>query len=748
MDTLLFSLQSLTAGDLPNVGAKSACIGELHRLGLATPAGYALGTAAFARHLDQAGVRVEPGSATHARRRILETPLCDEIGAALTEVARKLPGGIAVRSSLFPFEDDPRHSCAGLFESHLNLTTPRAVSDAVRSCFASAFSPEALAYYDRHGLDVSRARMAVSLQETVLAEASATVFSRDPITMNPDVMHIDAAHGFGGVTNSGLVESDSCLVAKQPDPRIIARRKGLKLKRLRVDDAGGLVLVPNTAIGFAIDDAVLLRIAADVQRCEAARGCAVDVELAVTRDGEVVYLQLRAQAQIASVAPTAAVDVGAGILVADGTSVAFGVGAGRLTEYSRSTRAAAGTVVIAEEVAVADVPKLGAASALVVRHLPPTSHPAIHLREVGVPTLAVGSHLSTVVELCGQNVTVDCSQEQGALYDSGARVVPQLSSGRLPVPEVEMCLIASYPSVGWLDFLPSSSIDGVHVRGESIIYDDVRVHPLALVAYDEHQLDGQMRALVERKVAGYPGGQSFYVAKFAERLGTMRCSVPSHQAVTLRLSDLQASDYRQLVGGALFESEENNPMLGLRGAARLIHRRFILQLRLELEGVRRARESVGGAYQVLVPMVRDRAELAVVREVMGEVGLDVPLGTMVETVAAVLQAQELAELVDFFVVGPADLAQAVNSADRDHNEVQQYADPRNLATMRAMELLLDRLEASDKSVYVPASHYVELRERCGDRLSHKLRVFTWPDRYLAVATQLEAECGRRERAAV
>src|SRR5690606_32345530 len=139
----------------------------------------------------------------------------------------------------------------------------------------------------------------------------------------------------------------------------------------------------------------------------------------------------------------------------------------------------------------------------------------------------------------------------------------------------------------------------VHVRGESVIYDDVRVHPQALIDYDADRLDGRMRALVERKMAGYPTAGAFYEAKFAERLAIMRCMLSNDQIVTLRLTDLQSSDYRDLVGGEQYEARENNPMLGLRGTARHLHPNHLPQLRMELAGLAQAERARGGRFQVL-----------------------------------------------------------------------------------------------------------------------------------------------------
>jgi phosphoenolpyruvate synthase/pyruvate phosphate dikinase len=186
------------------------------------------------------------------------------------------------------------------------------------------------------------------------------------------------------------------------------------------------------------------------------------------------------------------------------------------------------------------VPKVSRANGLVVRYLPPTSHPAIHLREIGVPTLAVGELLFEVSANEGAEVTLDAAAERGGVY-AGALAVhgEHLSARALPRTRAGIHVLAPYPSPLWSAFLRDSDVEGVHVRGESINNDDVRTHPLALLAYDDDTVDGGDRYLIERRVAGYADGASFYVAKFAERLALIRATMRPDQCLTLRLTDLQ-----------------------------------------------------------------------------------------------------------------------------------------------------------------------------------------------------------------
>ncbi|NUO54296.1 MAG: hypothetical protein HOV80_36085 [Polyangiaceae bacterium] len=732
----LVPLARSTSGDLPRIGGKNYGLGLLARLGLRTPDGFALTTDAFEAHLKSCEIDGDAlASPDDCRARILEAPLGTATRDALAEARALIDGGatgIAVRSSLYPFEDDPRHACAGLFVSRLNLRAEDEVEAALKACFASLFTESTLAYFERNQLDIGRARMSVSLQATVNAAASATVFTQDPLTMNPRLLYVDAAHGFGGVTNSALVETDGFFIEKDDTVRIVARRKGTKRRRLRLGKAGGLDLVPNTSMGFALDDDTLLRIAEDARKIEVFRRGPQDIELAVTPDGDIVYLQVRAQRPCFRGVVELSVDAAGAPPIARGTAVVFGAASAPIREHHDTSRNA-DAILVAEKLEVRDVPKLYGAKGLVVRYLPPTSHPAIHLREMGVPTLAVGDSLPDVIDRQGELATLDASSERGALYAGEFAVrEDRLPVEALPRTAAGIHVLTPYPSPEWSAFLRDSSVEGIHIRGESINNDDVRTHPLALLAYDDDRVDGGDRYLIERRIAGYEDGASFYVAKFAERLTLMRATMRPDQCLTLRLTDLQTPDYRALIGGARFEGDEQNPALGFRGAARLLHPRFVRVLELELEALRVARERSGGRYQLLVPIVRAPEELERIRELMARHDLDIPLGMMVETPAAIFLARRFAALADFLVVGAGDLAQLVNSADRTHEDLRAFADPSGEATRAAIALFLRALHGSNKEVYLPDALYKSLAgsDLVGDL---QLKVITWPDRLLRTA---------------
>lgn len=732
----LLPLATLTPADLPAVGAKNLSLGLLGGLGLATPPGFALSTAAFVQHLSDAGVAldtVDEGSASEARRRVLETPLGATAREALREAAEALLGAgqsVAARSSLFPFEDDPRHACAGLFVSRLNLASVEATSAAAVECFASLFYESTLAYFRFHKLDLGLARMSVGLQATIDAAASATVFSQDPITRNERILYLDAAHGFGGVTNSALVETDSFFLEKGEVPRVISRRKGTKRRRLVRRAQGGLDLTPNTSMGFALEDETLLRIARDVTRIEGALGAPQDVELAVTLQGDIIYLQTRGVLAAPRTVTDIRVEADGRAPLAVGGAVVFGAASAPLKIHHDTSRNA-DAIILKAELAVRDVPKMYGARGLIVRDIPPTSHPAIHLREVGVPTLSAGEGFADLEEHVGQMVTLNTSGEQGALFAGALTIHREELSGRdLPATKVGVHLLTTYPSPLWSSFLRDSPVEGVHVRGESVNNDDIRTHPLALLAYDDDTLEGAERYLVERRIAGYPDGASFYIAKFVERLGLIRATLRPDQCITLRFTDLLTHDYRRLIGGALFEGPEENAVLGLRGAAKLLHPRFRRILELEIEALRQVTRGHPGRYQALVPVVRTPDEMRAIRALMGAMGLDIPLGMMVETPAAVLLAKEFAPLADFFCVGAADLTQFINGADRTLDDMRAHTNPQCEATLAAVRLLMEGLRGHGKDVIMTEAVYLAMAPWEGLQSNNHLKVVTWPDRLL------------------
>lgn len=735
----LLPLEDLEPSHLPLAGAKNVGLGALAREDLRIPTGFALTSEAFHEHLSRVNVHLENlGDPRRARQRILDQPLEGEGRAAVLQACEKLlrQGSIAARSSLYPFEDDPRHSCAGLFVSKLNLQSEETVARAVVECFASLLQESTLAYFERNGLALADARMSVGLQSTIDAVASATVFTRDPVTQNERLVYVDATHGFGGVTNSALIEPDGFFIEKGAEPRIIARRKGTKRRKLVPRPGGGLELRPNTSMDFALDDDTLIRISRDASLIESRRGRAQDIELAVTPAGDIIYLQVRPQHPLPRGVPSCDVDASNATAIAAGGSVVFGSATARLQRYHHTSRNA-DAIIVKAELDVHEVPKLVGTCGLVVRHIPPTSHPAIHLREIGVPTLSVGDSFPQVERHLGSVATLDTSREPGCLYsgDLGTRR-EVLGVEELPPTRVGLHLLTTHPSPIWTAFVRESHVHGVHVRGESVNNDDVRTHPLALVAYDDERIEGGDRYLIERRIAGYPDGASFYVAKLVERLGLVRAALRPEQTITYRLTDLQTPDYARLVGGQAFEKPEQNPALGLRGAARMLHSTHRRVLDLELKALCSAISRHGGRHQLLVPMVRAPEELAEIRRAMQAVGLDVPLGMMVETPASVLLAEQFAELADFFCVGGADLTQLVNGADRTHDDLRDRADPMCDATLAAVRLLFAGIAGRSKDVLLPEPLWQRMVRERHVVSNNRLHVYTWPDRLLRVARAL------------
>lgn len=731
----LVAVADLVPDDLFRVGAKNYGLHELARLGLATPLSFVLTTHAFERHLEDAGIdlgAVDEANAAAVRQRILDAPLARDTVHAVEEASESLFGntglGLAVRSSLYPFEDDPRHACAGLFVSRLNLRSLSAALAAVKECYASLLRDSTISYFARHRLDLRGARMAVGIQETIDAVASATLFTEDPVTLNPRLLYVDAADGFGGVTNAALVETDGFFVDKRSPGRVIARRKGTKRKRLLPSEGGGLTLTLNTSMGFALDDATLLAIARDALRIEEARGGPQDIELAVARGGRIVYLQTRAQQRPPARGLTSTVvDVSDSTRLASGAAVVFGAATAPLKVHHDTSRNA-DAIIVSDALAVRDVPKMYGARGLVVRHLPPTSHPAIHMRELGVPTLAVGDAIHGLASLAGRDVTLDASSEHGALYEGALPITQRtVSIDVLERSASGIHLLTAFPTPSWTSYLRESAVEGVHVRGESIHNDDIRTHPLALLAYDDDALGGGERYLVERRIVGYASGAAFYVAKFSERLALIRSAMRPDQVISLRLTDLQTPDYKALIAGDDFEGTEANPCLGLRGAARLLHPKHERVLALELMALRDVMRIAEGRYRLVVPVVRDPEELVRIRELMRRIELDVPLGMMVETPAAVFLASRFAELCDFFCIGVGDLAQLVNGADRTHPDLSSFFTSVSAATGAAVEHFFRAVRGLRMEVHVPEPFYrfvIERPEMVGDC---EIKRCVWPD---------------------
>ncbi len=772
--------------DVALVGGKTASLAELSRAlgprGVRVPGGFAITAAAYWALLDSARLRprlaelfegLAPGDvndlsarAKSARAWILGTPLPADVWRDIREAYVELSNGIdadvAVRSSATA-EDLPEASFAGQQETFLHVRGLGLLEDAVRRCFASLYTDRAVAYRMDHGIGHESVALSVAVQHMVRADlgSAGVMFTLDTETGFRDVVTIEAAWGIGEGLVQGDVDPDSFCVFK-PTLRagkraILRRRVGAKQTRVVYADspAGPQTRAEPVADEWRArlcltDDEVLTlaRWALWAEEHYSARaGTPRPMDLEWAKDGRtgLLYLLQARPETVEARRPVSAVLERAvlkreGQVLARGRSVGRAIAAGPprvVRDVRQLDLVRDGDVLVAEMTTPDWEPVLRRVAAVVTDRGGRTCHAAIVARELGIPAV-VGTGEGTRVLAHASAVTVDCaSGDEGRVFDG---VLPfrteRLDLGSLPRTRTRLELNVGEPGRAFgLAALPS---DGVGLaRIEFVLTSAIGVHPLALL--HPERLDPATRAAVDRLTIRYADRAEFFVERLAEGVGTIAAAF-FPRPVVVRLGDLRSNEYARLLGGAPFEPTEENPMLGLRGAARYTHPLHGEAFALECRAIERVRGELGLTnVRVMVPFCRSVAEGRRVLEAMarhglarGEAGLEVYV--MCEIPSNALLIDAFAELFDGVSIGSNDLTQLTLGVDRDSALVASAFDERDPAVTTLLRLAVEGALRHGKHVGIcgqaPSDHpeVAELLVRMGITslsLSPDSLVATW-----------------------
>ena len=743
---LVVWLGDLDRGRVAEVGGKNASLGEMLRhlagAGIHVPDGFATTAEAYWRFVDAndlreriAGTledlkrgRLPLARAGRALRRLftdgaIPPELADAVAAAYRTLGERIgrrDPDVAVRSSATA-EDLPEASFAGQQESFLNVRGERALLDACRRCLASLFTDRAIVYRENHGFDHLRVALSVGVQRMVRADrgAAGVMFSIDTETGFPRVVLINAAWGLGETVVQGTVNPDEYMVFKPllVDPArrpIVHRALGAKARKLVYARGRGRPtrLVPTTRrerAAWALDEAAILQLARWAVAIEAHYGQPMDMEWA--RDGatgEIFIVQARpetveARRQAAAFQTYRLTRKGKRLLsgLAIGDAVAMGA-ACVLRDASEIDRFVDDAVLVTGMTDPDWVPIMKRAAAIVTDHGGRTSHAAIVSRELGLPAI-VGTGRATRVLRDGQVVTVSCAEgSEGFVYEGRADVeVRALELRDIPTTRTRVMLNLANPAAAlrWWR-LPA---DGVGLaRMEFIITAHVKVHPMALVRFARVR-DRRARRRIEALTRGYRDKPRFFVDALAD--GIARIAAAHHpRPVIVRTSDFKTNEYAALIGGRPFEPEEENPMLGWRGASRYASEGYREGFALECQAIRRVREEMGLANViVMIPFCRtleeaDRTLGAMAAQGLrrGEGGLEVYV--MCEIPSNVILAEEFAERFDGFSIGSNDLTQLTLGVDRDSARLAGLFDEENPAVTRLIEQVIRTAHARGRKV--------------------------------------------------
>ncbi len=746
----------ITSNDAAQVGGKNASLGEmitaLKSHGVRVPDGFATTAAAYRAFL--AHNDLEPGirealedtdkggeqlrkAGRSIRAMITRAEFPDDLREAIADAYRELSErsgvdeiDVAARSSATA-EDLPGASFAGQLESFLNVSGEDGVLEACRRCFASLFTDRAISYREEHGFDHMRVALSVGVQRMVRADlaGSGVMFSIDTETGFPDAVVINAAWGLGENVVQGAIDPDEFRVFKplleEPGARpIIGRRRGKKQKRM-VYASGGSETTRNEDTPARLrrarvlhDDQILTlaRWAVEIERhydrpmdMEWALDGETDQLFIVQARPETVQSQRQAQQLKTYTLKERNEPIAEGLAI--GQAVASGT-AFRIHEPSKGDRFEDGGILVTEMTDPDWVPIMRRAGGIVTDHGGRTSHAAIVSRELGVPAV-IGTDDATDTIDDGEEITVNCAEGDAGFVHPGRLEYQERDVDLSDVPETRTRVMMNIASPGaavrWWR-LPAKGI-GL-ARLEFIINNEIGVHPLALTRYDELPTK-KLKKQIDRITRGYDDRSEFFVDRLA--LGIARIASAQHpHPVIVRMSDFKTNEYAGLVGGETFEPDEENPMLGFRGASRYYSEQYRDGFALECRAIRRVRERIGlRNVVVMIPFCRTLEEadrvlgaLAAHGLTRGEDGLEVYV--MCEIPSNILLAEDFADRFDGFSIGTNDLTQLVLGVDRDSAQLAHLYDERNEAVKRMIALLIERAHAKGRKVglcgQVPSDH--------------------------------------------
>ena len=718
----IVSLDSLSMADVPRVGGKNASLGEMIRhlsdSGVKVPGGFATTAQAFRDFLDLnqlrqrintrlatlnvADVTALSGAGAEIRSWMEAAALPPALEAGLRAAYRTLGDtvSVAVRSSATA-EDLPDASFAGQQETYLYVRGEDALLLNVRKVFASLYNDRAIAYRVHHGFDHAQVALSAGVQRMVRSDlaCSGVLFTLDTESGFRDVVFITAAYGLGETVVQGAVNPDEFYVHKpmlaQNRPAVVRRELGEKAVRMVWRE--GATVIEDTPMTlrqkFALLDTEVMELARKAVAIEQHYGRPMDIEWA--KDGESGELFI-VQARPETVKARAVGGVERYVLKAEGevriTGRAIGqkIGAGAVRVIARPAemnRVQAGDVLVTDMTDPDWEPVMKRAAAIVTNRGGRTCHAAIVARELGIPAV-VGAGEATTVLLDGEAVTVSCAEGDTGIVYAGklSFEVETLVSETLPEPPVKLMMNVGNPERAF-EFAQIPNHGVGLARLEFIIARMIAVHPLAVLEYA--QLPQPLRDEVAARAAGYARPLAFYVDKLAEGIATLAAAFWP-KPVIVRLSDFKSNEYANLLGGERYEPKEENPMLGLRGAARYVSVLFRPAFELECRALKKVREEMGLAnVEVMIPFVRTVEECAAVVELLAVNGLrrgdnSLRLIVMCEIPSNVLLADDFLQYVDGFSIGSNDLTQLTLGIDRDSALVAGGFDERNPAVKKLL----------------------------------------------------------------
>lgn len=744
--------KDLTIADVPKVGGKNAALGEmvgtLVPLGVNVPNGFAITAEAYNHFIDASGLRQQiadilgpldtsnmddlSARGEQVRNLILNATIPEVIANKVRECYRALvaEGGsqdVAVRSSATA-EDLPGASFAGQQETYLNVVGEEDVLVAVKKCIASLFTNRAISYRHDKGFNNADVALSVGVQKMVRSDlaVSGVMFSIDTETGFDKVVVIEGSYGLGEMVVQGKVTPDSYTVFKPSLEKgmkaVIAKDIGKKDVKMVYGEKGGAIVdvPPEDREHFCLTDDEVIQLAKWALVIEKhfseKHGHYQPMDMEWAKDGNSGQLFI-VQARPETVMSTADKNVfteyvlkGKSDIITRGTAVGTKIATGTvrvIRDVKHIGTFQAGEVLVTEITDPDWEPIMKIASAIVTDKGGRTSHAAIVSRELGIPCI-VGTENATQVLSGGEQVTVDCSSGLAGIMYKGILPFEKVEHRLDNLPELKtkiMLNIGSPEEAFKNHYLP---VKGVGLgRLEFIINSHIRAHPNALIEYEQLKNSGDTHKLdivrqIDELTHGYTDKSQFYVDELAEGIAKIAAAFHPYDVI-IRTSDFKTNEYRTLIGGDLYEPQEENPMIGWRGASRYYDERFKKAFGLECEALRRVRDDMGlDNVVVLIPFCRTLEEADKVLAVMKEHGLDRAKGlkvyVMCEIPANIALAEDFLERFDGMSIGSNDLTQLTLGLDRDAGMLSHIGNENNEAVKRMIDIAISACKAHGKYI--------------------------------------------------